>query len=657
MSTTPTNNPIPSESVKDLAFNAGKIDEFVNSPEEAFSDRFGLARLTLTGIQAEADNVIGSLGFLPVDSFEAGATISSRNQSLHYLADNNYYRWDGSLTSPKVVPPGSTPASAGGVAAGAWVNVTDNTLRSQLSSTGSDLLVDDSRVKVQQPFTGALARSQHEKNKEILNIKDFGAIGDGSAHPLSERFATLTAAQSVYPFVTALTQTQDYAAIQATLNAAASNPGGGVIYIPAATSVAGGYVTKNPIIIPTFVSVYGDGIGSVIKADASLVGDVVKIDTGPTRGPMFLRDFGVVGNGTCNGFGTTITDSITEFKYIYGYTLMGLHVSNCDIGYLFQGLWHSLFANCTSGGCRVGVQFRGQNVSVLTTCCHFRRDSAALANSIGIDILPYHYAFQASGALAQSEALIVSGETMCIGQYIGIWVHGGLDFHFSNLDLDYIGFTGIRVDEINALLTISDSWIAADVSGTGQFIGINFQSQVVGQPKVVRGVNVTNRTPAGGETNIGIQAIGSAYLNVTDCNLSGTYSLYLKNWNTANIIANNLGSPYWFENNQNCITDGNSISSVVYSNPNGYLTNSWGVNPGVQTFGVAQITMAPSATVSSLSISGLINGAKYGISQEHVDATDKSDTVEIAGNTITVRRAAPSSAFQIDAYVRYRIIK
>lgn len=166
MSTTPTSNPIPSESPRDLAFNAGKIDEFVNSPDEAFSDRFGIARLTLTGIQAEADNVIGSLGFLPVDSFEAGATISSRNQSLHYLADNNYYRWDGSLASPKVVLPGSTPTSAGGVAAGAWVNVTDNTLRGQLASeTGYQLIPS----------------IQKQRWKDAGDIRGWDAVCDGIA--------------------------------------------------------------------------------------------------------------------------------------------------------------------------------------------------------------------------------------------------------------------------------------------------------------------------------------------------------------------------------------------------------------------------------------------------------------------------------------------
>lgn len=178
MSTTPTNNPIPSESPKDLAFNAGKIDEFINSPEEAFSDRFGLARLTLTGIQAEADNIIGSLGFVPVDSFEAGATITSRNQSLHYLADNNYYRWDGAL--PKVVAPGSTPASSGGVASGAWVNATDNTLRSDLLSGGKASLVGYGTGTVGSTLDALVAKTGFDKVGRFLNVSDLRSVAPTS---------------------------------------------------------------------------------------------------------------------------------------------------------------------------------------------------------------------------------------------------------------------------------------------------------------------------------------------------------------------------------------------------------------------------------------------------------------------------------------------
>lgn len=44
--------------------------------------------------------------------------------------------------------------------------------------------------------------------------EQYGAIGDGNLHPLSERFLTLVAAKEVYPFVTALTQSIDWAACQ-----------------------------------------------------------------------------------------------------------------------------------------------------------------------------------------------------------------------------------------------------------------------------------------------------------------------------------------------------------------------------------------------------------------------------------------------------------
>ncbi|PTA77180.1 right-handed parallel beta-helix repeat-containing protein [Serratia sp. Nf2] len=56
--TTPTSKPIPSEDVRDLKFNSGKIDEVVNSNEEKYTDRFGVERYTLEGIR----NNISPLG-------------------------------------------------------------------------------------------------------------------------------------------------------------------------------------------------------------------------------------------------------------------------------------------------------------------------------------------------------------------------------------------------------------------------------------------------------------------------------------------------------------------------------------------------------------------------------------------------------------------
>lgn len=139
MATTPTNKPIPSEDPRDLKFNAGKIDEVVNSDAHYYTDRFGVRRWTIAGFQYTAEEAIRNYGYITMDSFEDGATLTLPNQTLRYEANGEYYRWDGEF--PKVVPAGSTPDSTGEVKLGAWVSVGDASLRSDLSSSNGANLI------------------------------------------------------------------------------------------------------------------------------------------------------------------------------------------------------------------------------------------------------------------------------------------------------------------------------------------------------------------------------------------------------------------------------------------------------------------------------------------------------------------------------------
>lgn len=86
----------------------------------------------------------------------------------------------------------------------------------QLSSAGEGK--GDALIGVRQPFAGAVTITQHENNALFLNVKQFGAIGDGKYHPLSERFSSISEAKSLYPFVNSLSQSIDWAAWQAALN-------------------------------------------------------------------------------------------------------------------------------------------------------------------------------------------------------------------------------------------------------------------------------------------------------------------------------------------------------------------------------------------------------------------------------------------------------
>ncbi|MGQ3902952.1 tail fiber/spike domain-containing protein [Mixta calida] len=149
MATQPTQNPVPSESPRDLKFNAGKIDEFVTSLALQYIDRFGDAHYTIEGIKQLAFEAMSQFGYVTISSFEDGATLTDPNQALLWESNGEYYKWTGNL--PKTVPAGSTPDSTGGIGPGAWLSIGDSLLRSMLaSSTGAQLIGTNHRGTLQQ---------------------------------------------------------------------------------------------------------------------------------------------------------------------------------------------------------------------------------------------------------------------------------------------------------------------------------------------------------------------------------------------------------------------------------------------------------------------------------------------------------------------------
>ncbi|MGJ7631131.1 glycosyl hydrolase family 28-related protein, partial [Citrobacter freundii] len=142
MSTTPTNLPVPSEKPQDLKFNAWKIDEFVTSMAQQYIDRFGKAHYTIEGLRWVAQQAISAFGYITLDSFEDGNTLTLPNQVLRLEATGEYYRWDGAF--PKVVPTGSTPENSGGIGVGKWLSVGDASLRSNLATNNGSAMIGTS---------------------------------------------------------------------------------------------------------------------------------------------------------------------------------------------------------------------------------------------------------------------------------------------------------------------------------------------------------------------------------------------------------------------------------------------------------------------------------------------------------------------------------
>lgn len=142
MTTQPTNLPVPSESPRDLKFNAGKIDEFVTSMALQYIDRFGHSHYTIEGLKQLVLQQIYNLGWNPIGSFQDGATLNAAGDIIQDESTGVWYRWDNLSTLPKTVPSGSTPGSTGGVGEGKWlaVDVSDVLRKDLAKPTGGQLV-------------------------------------------------------------------------------------------------------------------------------------------------------------------------------------------------------------------------------------------------------------------------------------------------------------------------------------------------------------------------------------------------------------------------------------------------------------------------------------------------------------------------------------
>lgn len=159
----------------------------------------------------------GLWGYVPaIGSFEKGSLLTQRFEILLWESTDEYWRWDGAF--PKVVPAGSTPATSGGVATGAWVSVGDAALRSLLASIAGaanvfardghnvqqllDQVVPIDNISVlrttEPAFSGAKAKvtSYHSS----WTSDGVGPIGGGDFyHDASD---TATADDGIFTFVT-----------------------------------------------------------------------------------------------------------------------------------------------------------------------------------------------------------------------------------------------------------------------------------------------------------------------------------------------------------------------------------------------------------------------------------------------------------------------
>lgn len=189
MTTQPTQLPVPSESPRDLKFNAGKIDEFVTSLALKYQDRFGTEHYTIEGLRQLAQEAIAAFGWVTVDSFQDGATLTLPNQVLRDEATGEYYRWDGVL--PKEVPAGSTPEDSGGIGSGAWLSVGDAVLRQMLGTANGATLIGTNHRGTLQKDLNAIDRRPDGYGDSIANV-----LANGNDVEINK---DISSSESIYP--------------------------------------------------------------------------------------------------------------------------------------------------------------------------------------------------------------------------------------------------------------------------------------------------------------------------------------------------------------------------------------------------------------------------------------------------------------------------
>lgn len=239
-----------------------------------------------------------------------------------------------------------------------------------------------------QAGTGAIPRSVQSKERDIVSVKDFGAVGDNL--------------------------TDDTAAIQAALNYI-NSVGGGEVYMPRGT-----YRTSAPLLIYNHTALVGDGsmatkiiktnnavsnIGTILAparlpafADNYNVDSIISVVHPPSQYNAYIRIEGIQISGNYNtygiyfprGFNNILHDLVIILvqngvfaRDVFMTEISRVYVSEFQIGFNWAADGSGLgtgtsinFTNCftngsnlATGGLRAyGFKLQGLNYSTITSC-------------------------------------------------------------------------------------------------------------------------------------------------------------------------------------------------------------------------------------------------------------------------------------------------
>jgi hypothetical protein len=277
--------------------------------------------------------------------------------------------------------------------------------------------MDSYDVRFKQAGTGAVDRTAEAKLREVVSVKDFGAVGNGVA--------------------------DDTAAIQAAINAI---PSGGSVLLP-----KGSYKITSTIVLADYQNLVGDGMiaTSIVAATASM--QAIKI-TGSYGG---VRDFMIT--QTASGVHGLTLAPLNESQQITETNTNSNVIKNIRFNYLAEGLvLRPGPAPSAQSGCWYN-QFHGLEFVGCTRALWFRVGTGAGNTSSGSN-RNYFYGTRIGVAPANTGVQIDAGDTNI----------------FFGLTLEGIQ-TGTSPNTTPTAIKIADNAAPGAYNGNNIFFGVQFE--------------------------------------------------------------------------------------------------------------------------------------------------------------------------------------
>ena len=352
----------------------------------------------------------------------------------------------------------------------------------------------------------------------IHNIRDYGAVGDGS--------------------------TDDTLAIQAAVDAAAAD-GGAIVYIPPTSNY---YVVSEAITISgDNIMIVGSGAGSLLKASASFSGTAAIIRA-QGHSNLVLRDFKIDGNRAALAGMTAIGIDVRQSTDV---VLDHIEVVDSSYDGIYIGYSTTPSERIYVQNCKVDHAYRN-GISITSGEYIYIENSTIINTSgttpgVGIDVEPN------------------ASDNPCNNIFINSCI-------FDSNDRGHIALAG--PDPKNKIIISNNSFGNIASAGDYAWEGSHIQTVNTGYLQIVN--NLFNKAPAAGRAHIRIGTTGTyseAYGNISrNTFYSGDYGIWITENLTRSMITNNVFSytsyPIYSNPSANsAYVDRISIVGVVMYNP------------------------------------------------------------------------------------------